>query len=86
MKHDADESSFGTWARNIPSSDATHRGGNQDRTLQASASAPFATLETDGECLDGRCPRREPRTTGRAKQLFDRRLVYVDERATPSAM
>src|ERR1700686_33529 len=40
----------------------------------------------DGECLEGQCPRREPRTTWRAKPLFDRRLECVDERAAPSAM
>src|ERR1700736_7015877 len=37
---------------------------------------------SDGECLEGRCPRREPRTAWRAKPLFDRRLECVDERAT----
>ena len=33
-----------------------------------------------------RLRRREPRTTWRAKPLFDRRLECVDERAAPSAM
>src|SRR6202158_1012962 len=39
----------------------------------------FGDAGSDGECLEGRCPRREPRTTWRAKPLFDRRLEWVDE-------
>src|ERR1700686_1447974 len=57
-----------------------------NRTLQAMPLLRLRRWITDGECLEGRCPRREPRTTWRAKPLFDRRLECVDERAAPSAM
>jgi hypothetical protein len=50
------------------------------QTLQAGLRS-FATLDETVSCLEGRCPRREPRTTWRAKPLFDRRLECVDERA-----
>src|ERR1700687_4517944 len=34
---------------------------------------------SDVECVEGRCPRREPRTIWQTKPLFDRRLECVDE-------
>src|SRR4051794_29142337 len=79
MKHDADESSFGMCARKIPSSDATHRGGNHESNTSGGCLRSVCDAGSDGECLEGRCPRREPRTTWRAKPLFDRRLECVDE-------
>ena len=56
MKHDADESSFGIWARNIPSSDATPRGGNHELNTSGDASAPFATLDQTVSALKGDVP------------------------------
>src|ERR1700724_85779 len=50
-----------------------------NRTLQTMPLLRLRRWITDGECLEGRCPRREPRTTWRAKPLFDRRLECVDE-------
>src|ERR1700681_2595317 len=79
MKHDADESSFGICAQNIPSSDATPRGGNHESNTSGDASAPFATLDQTVSALKGDVPGRDLRTLGRAKPLFDRRLECVDE-------
>jgi hypothetical protein len=57
MKHDADESSFGIWARNIPSSQTRHLAeAITNRTLQAGASAPFATLNETVSALKGDVP------------------------------
>jgi hypothetical protein len=74
MKHDADESRFGIWARNMSSSDATHRGGNHESNTSGGCLRSVCDAGSDGECLEGRCPGREPRTTWRAKPLFDRGL------------
>jgi hypothetical protein len=56
MKHDADESSFGICAQNIPSSDATPRGGNHESNTSGDASAPFATLDQTVSALKGDVP------------------------------
>src|ERR1700719_1978350 len=56
MKHDADESSFGICAQNIPSSDATPRGGNHESNTSGEASAPFATLDQTVSALKGDVP------------------------------
>src|SRR6202047_4028691 len=56
MKHDADESSFGICAQNIPSSDATPRGGNHESNASGDASAPFATLDQTVSALKGDVP------------------------------
>ena len=56
MKHDADESSFGICAQNIPSSDATLAEAITNRTLQAGACAPFATLDQTVSALKGDVP------------------------------
>src|SRR6202049_5274741 len=56
-----------------------------NRTLQAMPRS-VCDAGSDGECLEGRCPRREPRTIWRTKPLFDGRLDCVDERVPPSAM
>jgi hypothetical protein len=56
MKHDVDESSFGICAQNIPSSDATPRGGNHESNASGDASAPFATLDQTVSALKGDVP------------------------------
>src|ERR1700736_6208350 len=56
MKHDADESSFGICAQNIPSSDATPRGGNHESNTSGDASAPFATLDQTVSALKDDVP------------------------------
>src|ERR1700724_1626296 len=69
MKHDADESSFGICAQNIPSSDATPRGGNHESNTSGDASAPFATLDQTVSALKGDVP------GGSLERLGERSLV-----------
>src|ERR1700730_414578 len=79
MKHDADEVKFWNMRTKHPvlRRDTSRRQSRIEHFRRCLRSVCDAG--SDGECLEGRCPRREPRTTGRAKPLFDRRLECVDE-------
>ena len=57
-----------------------------NRTLQAGASAPFATLDQTVSALKGDVPGGSLERLGEPSRYFDRRLECVDERAAPSAM
>src|ERR1700737_4177177 len=75
MKHDADESSFGICAQNIPSPDATPRGGNHESNTSGDASAPFATLDQTVSALKGDVPGGSLERLGEPS----RRLECVEE-------
>src|ERR1700726_3009597 len=74
MKHGADESSLGILAQNhlLLKREKSRRQSQVKHFRQCLRSVSDAG--SDGECLEGRCPWREPRTTWRAKPLFDRRF------------
>ena len=58
---------------NPVSSNAVYRGGKWRIERFRRCLRSVSDAGSDGECLEGRCPRWEPRTTWRGKPLFDRR-------------
>src|ERR1700730_8774803 len=86
MKHDADESSFGICAQNIPSSDATPRGGNHESNTSGDASAPLAAREQRVSPLRGDAPGGSLDRLGEPSRYLTVVWNASMKRAAPSAM